>query len=427
MIRSVEIYLWGTHIGTLYQEENDIAAGFEYDPGFIGSGIEVSPFKMPLSDRTYTFKELGRVDSFHGLPGMIADSLPDRFGNSVIDNWLRIRGIRPDEFTALDRLCYTGKRGMGALEYVPSNGPESINDEIDVNEMVRFASEILRNKGKKEYNENSVTKAQLMEIGSSAGGARAKAVIAWNRETGSVRSGQIEAGSGYDHWIIKFDGVEGNGDHGEEDKKQYTKIEYAYYLMAIDLNIEMSECDLLEKDGLYHFMTKRFDRANGDKIHMQTLAAMGHFDYNSPGECSYETYSWFVRELGLGMAAIEQVYRRMVFADLGKNYDDHVKNFSFLMNRKGEWRISPAYDLCFAYVPGNKWISGHQMTINGKSREVSDDDLIACGKNMGLNIRKCKDIIEETKRVVSNWMGYSEKSHITEKRAEEIKRILSER
>lgn len=424
MIKSVDVYLWGTHIGTLFQDSEDVSASFEYDSQFIKSGIEVSPFKMPLSNRIYTFKELSRIESFHGLPGLLADSLPDRFGNAVIDSWLNSKGYSIDNFSALDRLCYTGKRGMGALEFVPSSGPESMNDEINVSEMVSFASDIIRNRDKKAYSEKNVTKAQLIEIGSSAGGARAKAVIAWNSETGSVRSGQIEAGSGYDYWIIKFDGIDGNGDHGEEDKKQYTLIEYAYYLMAIDLGIEMSECKILEKDGLSHFMTKRFDRQNGDKIHMQTLSALGHYDYNTPGECSYEAYAQYARKLSIGATGIEQIFKRMVFSDLAKNYDDHVKNFAFLMNRQGVWSIAPAYDLCFAYVPGNRWISKHQMTINGKSIDISENDLIQCGTNMGMNVRKCKSIIEETRKVVSNWMDYAEKAHITEKRAKEIYKYL---
>ena len=212
--------------------------------------------------------------------------------------------------------------------------------------------------------------------------------------------------------------------HGVNDKMQFTLIEYAYYLMAKDLKIEMNECQILEKDGLYHFMTKRFDRVNGDKIHMQTLAALGHFDYNTPGECSYELYAQYARRLGIGLAGIEQIYKRMVFSDLGKNYDDHVKNFSFLMNRKGEWRISPAYDICYAYLPGNRWISRHQMKINGKTMDISRDDLLQCGLNMGMNKRKCQTIIDETQKVISKWMEYAEKSHITEERAEEINAVL---
>ena len=424
MIKSVDIYLWKSKIGTVYQGDDDLYARFEYDPVFIRSGIEVAPFKMPLSNKVYSFPELSRESSFHGLPGLLMDSLPDRFGNSVIEEWLLSKGYDPDGFGALDRLCYIGKRGMGALEFVPSNGPESLNDEIDVNEMVSFASDIINNKRNSSYDADNVSKAQLLDIGSPAGGARAKAVISWNRETGVVKSGQIDAGKGFDYWIIKFDGVEGNGDHGEKDKKQYTLIEFAYYLMAKDLGIDMNECLIFEKDGLSHFMTKRFDRVDGDKVHMQTLAALGHYDYNNPCECSYETYAHFAREMGIGLSGIEQIFRRMVFSDIGKNYDDHVKNFSFLMDRKGQWRLSPAYDLSFAYSPRNKWISRHQMKINGKSIDVTRDDLVACGINMGLKSRKCNSIIEETERVVSDWMSYAEKSNITEKRAEEIKRIL---
>ena len=423
MIKSVDIFLWGTHIGTLYQDSLDVAASFEYDKAFLRSKVEVAPFKMPLSEKIYTFPELSRTTSFHGIPGMLADSLPDRFGNAVIDRWLLSTGHNPNEFTALDRLCYTGKRGMGALEYAPSYGPESMNDELDVNEMVSFASDILSNKST-EYSDKNVTKAQMIEIGSSAGGARAKAVIAWNKETGSVRSGQIDVGKGYDYWIIKFDGIDNNGDHGEKDSKQYTLIEYAYHLMAIDLGITMNECQLLEKDGLYHFMTKRFDRIGGDKVHMQTLAALGHYDYNTPCECSYEAYATYARKLGIGLGGIEQIYRRMVFSDLGKNYDDHVKNFSFLMNRRGEWSLAPAYDLCLAYSPGNRWISRHQMTINGKSLDITDEDLILCGQNMGLNKRKCKEIIDNTRGVLGRWMYYAEKCNITEKRAKEVATII---
>ena len=425
MIKSVDVFLWGTHIGTLYQDSMDVTANFEYDSSFISSGIEVAPIKMPLSDKVYSFPELSRTISFHGLPGLVADSLPDRFGNSVINRWLFSTGHTPDEFSALDRLCYTGKRGMGALEYVPSNGPDNINDELDVNEMVSFASDILSNKNSSVFSGGNVTKAQLIDIGSSAGGARAKAVIAWNPKTGSVRSGQIEAGKGYDYWIIKFDGVDNNGDHEEIDSKQYTLIEYSYYLMAKDLDITMNECKLLEKDGLYHFMTKRFDRVNGDKVHMQTLAALGHYDYNTPCECSYEAYAMFARKLGIGMSGVEQIYRRMVFSDIGKNYDDHVKNFSFLMDRKGKWVLSPAYDISFSYSPGNRWISRHQMTINNKSTNITDEDLIQCGLNMGLNKRKCREIIENTRKVVSKWKQYAEKCKIKENRAEEIDSILN--
>ena len=420
MINAAEVYLWGTRIGYIYQSENAAAVSFEYDKGFLRSGIELSPFKMPLSDRVYSFPELGRIEAFKGIPGLLADSLPDRFGNAVIDKWLAGQGRSPESFTAIERLCYTGKRGMGALEYVPATSPDHKNSEVDVTEMTKLASEILSGKESAVLTEKEASIMQLMEIGSSAGGARAKAVVAWNEKTGQVRSGKVDAGKGFGYWLIKFDGVSGNGDHNLTDKKQYSLIEYAYYLMAVDLGIDMNECRIYEKDGLHHFMTKRFDRVNGDKVHMQTLAALGHFDYNTPNVCSYELYTDYTKRLGIGKSGVEQIFRRMVFAVLGGNCDDHVKNFSFLMDRRGEWKISPAYDLTFAYNPGNKWISKHQMSINGKTSGITADDIIDSGRSMGLSSEFCRKTISETEDVVSNWLTYAEKTGISEERALEI-------
>ncbi len=426
MIHSAEVFLWGTRIGIVYQGENDTIVDFEYDRHFIDSGIELSPFQMPLSERVYRFPELGQLQAFHGLPGLLADSLPDRFGNAVINKWLVDRGRSPESFTAIERLCYTGSRGMGALEYVPANGPESRNTDIDVTEMVRLASEILQGKEYMTLAEDRMNKMQLLEIGSSAGGARAKAVIAWNEKTGEIKSGQIDTDSDFMYWLMKFDGVAGNGDHEVADGRQYTRIEYAYYLMAKDIGIDMSECRIFEKDGFAHFMTKRFDRINGDKIHMQTLAALGHFDYNIPNLCSYEMLAGYARRLGIGKSGIEQIFIRMVFAVAGVNCDDHVKNFSFLMSRNGKWNISPAYDLCFAYKPDNRWISSHQMSVNGKTRELTEQDLIESGLSMGLSKAGCKQMIAKTKEVVSQWLLYAEKSGIREKRAVEIEQEIKE-
>lgn len=420
MINTVEVYLWGTRIGFMHQGDRDIAASFEYDRNFLKSQIELSPFMMPLSDRVYSFPELARVDAFRGIPGLFADSLPDKFGNAVINKWLSRQGRSPESFTAIERLCYTGKRGMGALEYIPATGPEFINSEVDVTEMTELASEVLSGRERAVLSDRDVSVMQLLEIGSSAGGARAKAIIAWNEKTGEVRSGQVDAGKGFDYWLIKFDGVSGNGDHNLSDKKQYSLIEYAYYLMALDLGIDMTECRIYEKDGLHHFMTKRFDRVHGDKVHMQTLAALGHFDYNTPNLCSYELYSDYARRLGIGKSGIEQIFRRMVFAVIGGNCDDHVKNFSFFMNRNGEWKLSPAYDITFAYNPGNRWISEHQMSINGKTSKISEEDLIASGKTMGLTADFCHKVISETEKVVSRWLVYAERCGISEERAEEI-------
>lgn len=422
MIETAEIYLWGTRVGYVHQGAGDAAASFEYDKDFQTSGIELSPFRMPLSDRVYSFPELSRIDAFRGIPGLLADSLPDKFGNAVIDKWLAGQGRQSGSFTAIERLCYTGKRGMGALEYVPSTSPDFANDEIDVTEMTALASEVLSGKENKSLSDKAASVAQLIEIGSSAGGARAKAIIAWNESTGEIRSGQTDAGDGFEHWLIKFDGVTGNGDHALTDKKQYTLIEYAYYLMARDLGIDMKECRIYEKDGLNHFMTKRFDRENGRKVHMQTLAALGHFDYNTPNVCSYETYVDFAKRLGIGKSGIEQIFMRTVFAVKGGNCDDHVKNFSFLMNRKGEWRLSPAYDIAFAFNPDNRWISRHQMSINGKTSGITDDDLMRFGKTIGLSAEFCRKIIARTDDVVSMWLDYAAKCGITEERAAEIQR-----
>ena len=423
MIKDVEVFMWGKRIALLHQNSIESPALFEYDKNFVDSGIEVAPFMMPLSSKLYSFQGLSE-ESFHGLPGMIADSLPDRFGNAVIDNWLASTGRNPESFTALDRLCYTGTRGMGALEYVPATGPDCSGDSIDVSEMMKLASRVLENRKDSILKEDEANMAQLLEIGSSAGGARAKAVIAWNEETGDIKSGQINAGEGYRYWLLKFGDVAGNGDHGLKDDKQYTQIEYAYYLMALDLGIEMKECRLYEKDGAKHFMTERFDRVANKKIYMQTLAALIHSDYNLPGSCSYEVYADYARRLGIELSGIQQIYKRMVFSVLGMNCDDHVKNFSFTMDRRGKWSLAPAYDITFAYNPANRWISGHQMTISGKRTEITQEDMLLCGKKMGLKTTFCKEVIDRTKDTVLNWVEYADKAQISEERTVIIDSVI---
>lgn len=399
MNRSAEVYLWGTRIGIIYLRNGNSFLSFEYDKDFVrnvsGTGIEVSPIMMPISGRIYEFPELG--DSFRGAPGLIADSLPDRFGNAVIRNWLASIGKSESEFNVIDRLCYTGSRGMGALEYVPANGPES-NDaaSVDVSEMVKFASEVLNNRSEIRLNtQDNVTYSQLLKLGTSAGGARAKAIVAWNESTGEVRSGQINAGDGFGYWIIKFDGVGKNGDHGLEDEPEYTLIEYAYYLMAQKAGIDMMECKIFFENGRNHFMTKRFDRVNGDKLHVQTLSALAHIDYNIPGLCGYEAASSYLRQIGIIQSGIEEFFRRMVFNVLAVNQDDHVKNISAVMDRRGNWKLSPAYDLTFSYNLSNVWLKAHQMTVNGKSRDITKADISECGKRMGISTRKINSIISE--------------------------------
>ena len=414
--------LWGTKIGTVAFDDNSGLGSFEYDPAFLPSGIEVSPIAMPLSRRVYTFPELAR-QSFHGLPGLLSDSLPDKFGNAVIDAWLRSRGRSPESFNPVERLCYTGSRGMGALEYVPARGPSATESErIEIDKLVQLASQVLRSREKMHVSAGENAMQEIIKVGSSAGGARAKAVIAWNEQTGDIRSGQIEAGKGYDYWLMKFDGVSGNGDKEGEDAPQYTRIEYAYYLMAGDAGIAMSDCRLYEEQGRFHFMTRRFDREakTGGKLHMQSLGAIAHFDFNQPGVYSYEQAAQVMRRLRISATEISQFYRRMVFNVLARNQDDHVKNISFLMDRKGIWRLAPAYDVTYAYNPDGMWTGTHQMSINGKRDRITRQDLMAAAKHMGIKQAEAEQAIAAVGESLTRWYDFADKANITDRTAHQI-------
>lgn len=422
---TAEVYLWGTRIGIIHQDVTKPYASFEYDTEFLNSGIEVSPLRMPLAKNIYEFPAL-TGEPFYGMPGLVADSLPDKFGNAVIEQWLMSLGKSLSDFTAIDRLCYTGKRGMGALEYVPaSTDIKDIDENINVQEIVKFASDVLADReGISLKAEDNLTYSQLVQVGSSAGGARAKAIIAWNEETNEVRSGQAQLGTGYDYWLMKFDNVTKNGDHGLEDKPEYTLIEYAYYLMAKKAGVTMNECRLYESAGGHHFMTKRFDRENGRKLHMQSLGALAHISYQEPGICGYELAAMYMKEVGISYKEIEQFYRRMVFNCLAVNQDDHVKNISFLMDRNGKWSLSPAYDITFSYNPANKWIRAHQMTVNGKTTGIELSDLLEAGSKMGIKERRCKDIIREVLTSVKEFPVYAEQVGIKEKTCQYIHLII---
>lgn len=429
-IKNAEVYLWGTRIGVVHKTSDNDTYSFQYDDDFSHSGIELSPFMMPLSNNVYSFPVINNT-SFNGLPGLLADSLPDKFGNAVINTWLAKNGRLPSSLNAIERLCYIGKRGFGALEYVPTieiDDNKIIDENVDIAGLTMIASKILSDKEKIKINIDELQLSKLLKLGTSAGGARAKAIIAINEKTGEIKSGEIDAGTDFSYWIMKFDGISGNGDHEIKDNGDYTKIEYSYYLMAKDCNIDMNECRLLENDGLKHFITKRFDRyiENGkmQKVHMQTLGALTHIDYNIPNLCSYEMLFSYAKRLNNDEKDMLQLFRRMVFNVLAVNCDDHVKNFSFLMNRSGEWRLSPAYDITFAYKEGNKWISRHQMTVNGKSENITADDMIAVGQNIGLKISKCKNIIDEEKKVISNWLEYAKTSSVSEERANIIYSVI---
>ena len=425
MNNTAEVYLWGTRIGIIHQDVAKAYASFEYDKDFIKSGIEVSPLRMPLAGNIYEFPGM-TGEPFYGMPGLVADSLPDRFGNAVIEQWLMSLGKSLSDFTAIDRLCYTGKRGMGALEYVPASADiKDIDDTINVKEMVKIASDILANREEISLKANNdLTYAQLVQVGSSAGGARAKAVIAWNEETNEVRSGQTQLGPGYDYWLMKFDNVAKNGDHGLLDKPEYTLIEYAYYLMAREAGITMNECRIYESEGDHHFMAKRFDRMDGRKLHMQSLGALAHISYQEPGACGYELAAMYMKEIGISYKEIEQFYRRMVFNCLAVNQDDHVKNISFIMDRAGKWTLSPAYDITFSYNPTNKWLRAHQMTVNGKTLGIGLSDLLEAGDKMGIKRRRCKDIISEVETAISGFSVIAEQVHIKEKTYEHINSII---
>ena len=411
-----QVYLWGTRIGFVAFDDTTGLGSFEYDTAFLASGIEVSPIMMPLSGRVFVFPELPRK-SFHGLPGLLSDSLPDKFGNAVIDAWLRRQGRSPESFNPVERLCYTGSRGMGALEYVPALGPNPKESEsIEIDGLVKLASDILQDRESMhiQYTENAM--AELIKVGTSAGGARAKAVIAWNKETGDIRSGQIQAGDGYEYWLIKFDDVKGNGDKEGNDGPQYAKIEYAYYLMAKDAGIQMSECQLFHENGRSHFMTRRFDRdlITGAKYHMQTLGGIAHFDFNQLGAYSYEQAVEVMRRLRLSNKEISQFFRRMVFNVFARNQDDHVKNISFLMDRTGKWSLSPAYDMTYAYNPGGTWTGAHQMTINGKQSAIDIQDLLTSGHIMGLRKAEIDSIIADVRTSLSKWDQFAESAGLPE-------------
>ena len=420
-----EVRLWGRTIGAVVIDDGRDYAAFEFTPEFSASGIEVSPITMPLGTRVYEFPELPRP-TFHGLPGLLADSLPDRFGNALIDAWLATQGRTPDSFSSVERLCYTGTRGMGALEYAPALGPRSARAKlIDVDALVTLASDVLSRHehigGRLAEDVDTKALTDILTVGTSAGGARAKAVIAWNRQTNEVRSGQVAAGEGFEYWLLKFDGVTGNRDKELEDPRGYGVIEYAYALMAQSAGITMAECRLLEEHGRRHFMTKRFDRLDdGRKLHMLSLGAMAHLDYNQPGAHGYEQAFQVMRRLALPMAAFEEQFRRMVFNIVARNQDDHVKNIAFLMDKTGAWSLAPAFDVTYSYNPSGAWTSSHQMTVNGKRDGFTRADLRAVARSAGLKQGRADAILDEVAAAVGRWPEFAAAAALDEGVAERI-------
>lgn len=417
-MRAAEVILWKTRIGVVAIDEDSRYCTFKYDSEFIKSGIELSPIMMPLTENIYEFRTLS-LESFKGLPGLISDSLPDKYGNAVINAWLASQGRTPESFNVIDRLCYIGTRGMGALEYSPDTSKEfKGSNEIEINQLVEFSNQILNQKKciTEEFNNDF---REIIKVGTSAGGARAKAIIAFNEKTGVIKSGQIDAGKGYTYWILKLDGVD------QQEETSHTRVEYAYYLMAKEAKIDISESRLIRRDNYYHFMTKRFDRVVTEdgtinKVHMQSLGALLHRDYNEPGTLSYEEAVQAMVTLNLKKSEIEEFFRRMVFNVISRNQDDHVKNVSFLMNRNGEWSLSPAYDLTYSFNPNGKWTAVHQMIINGKRSDIRLDDLLKSAKAMRIKEDKAMEIIVEVNSAISKWNKFAREAYLEE---ETIKRL----
>ncbi|MDH3527198.1 MAG: HipA domain-containing protein [Gammaproteobacteria bacterium] len=424
-----EVRLWGRTIGAVSLEEGDDVAAFEYDPAFARSGIEISPLTMPLSNDVYTFPGLSRR-TFYGLPGLLADSLPDKFGNVLIDAWLATQGRQPESFNAVERLCYTGERGMGALEFMPPIGPKARQaSQIQIDKLVELASEVLthRNDLRVSFADESRERAltDILRVGTSAGGARAKAVIAWNPSTNEVRSGQVPSAAGFEYWLLKFDGVRGNKDKELEDPQGYGVIEYAYYKMARDCGIDISECRLFEENGRRHFMTRRFDRlADGSKLHMQSLCALAHYDFNMAGAYAYEQALLVLRQLELPMSQIEEQFRRMVFNIVARNQDDHVKNIALLMDKSGKWSLSPAFDMTYSFNPAGAWTASHQMSMNGKRDDFTLDDFKACARAASMKRGRAEAIVGEVREVVSRWSAYAEEAGVPAAWREKIQHAL---
>ena len=417
-----EVWLWDRQIGAVLWDNSAGLGTFEYTRDFQRSGIQVAPLTMPLGPTLFRFPELERR-TFQGLPGMLADSLPDKWGNHLIDAWLAETGRSRETFTPVERLCYIGVRGMGALEYRPALRTYGDSVPVEVDRLADLASLVLADRKKVQLELKGRGVEELFRVGTSAGGARAKALIAWNRETGEIRSGQTNAPSGFEHWILKFDGV-GSSDQDLQDPKGFGRVEFAYHQMAKEAGLTVPAAELhVDGSGRAHFMTRRFDRTTtGEKVHTQTLTSLAHYDFNLPGASSYEDAMRTLGEIGAPQADVEQQYRRMVFNIVARNQDDHTKNISCLMDRQGNWRLSPAYDVMWAYNPAGEWTNQHQMTVAGKRDGFQRDDLLRVGRMFG--VRAPGQIIDETVDVVSGWGRYASEVEVPNELIDAVERTL---
>ncbi len=425
------VKIWGMKVGAVAWDEINEVASFEYYPEFVRSGIELAPIKMPLPsrNRVFEFLELRKsrdsaYNTFNGLPGLLADSLPDKYGNQLINSWLAHHGRPANSMNPIEKLCFIGSRGMGALEFEPSQFNTSKNTfNVEIEGLVDIAQKMLDNRDNfKTTIEAAKEKAikEILKIGTSAGGARPKAIIACNEKSGEVRSGQTKAPKGFEHWIIKLDGVSSDQFGASFG---YGRVEMAYYNMAKACNIHMMESRLLEENGRAHFMTKRFDRENGNqKHHVQTFCAMQHFDFNDVTSFSYEQLFQTMRKLNQPYPAAVQLFRRMVFNVIAKNCDDHTKNFAFRLKKDSKWELAPAYDICHSYRPDSNWVSQHALSINGKRKSISKNDLIGIAKSM--SIKKAELIIDDIKTNITNWCIFADKVGVNSKLRDSIYNTL---
>jgi len=422
MIKSAFVNIWGKRIGAIAWDKNSGTTSFEYDPKIIKLGWDLSPIKMPINqqERIFSFPELRKpkeseYDTFKGLPGLLADALPDKYGNQLINKWLAQNGRPANSMNPVEHLCFIGSRGMGALEFEPSQLKTNKNTfKVEIDSLVEIASEVLKSRKGFETNlskNQQQAMKELLKIGTSAGGARPKAIIAYNSKSGEIRSGQTNVPKDFEHWIIKLDGV---SKEQFGSSKGYGRVEMAYYLMAKACEIDMMESKLIEENGRAHFMTKRFDRENfNEKHHIQTFCAIQHFDYNLVTSFSYEQLFQTMRQLRLSYPQAEQMYRRMVFNVFAQNCDDHTKNFAFRLKKNHSWELAPAYDICFAYRPDSIWVNKHALSINGKRKNILREDLLTLASSM--NIKKAENIINHISSIVSNWIFYANQAGVSNK------------
>jgi len=417
---TAKIFLWGELVGAVAWVEERGHAAFEFDPAFLKKGWNISPLHLGIESaagQIFTFPALNKA-TYMGLPGLLADVLPDKFGNAIIDAWLVRQGRDAQSFGPVERLCYTGKRGMGALEFAPPVN-QNLNKSVpvEVAALVSLAQDVMLSRGNMDValgsNEAATAEAMLdiLRVGTSAGGARPKAIIAMN-DKGRVISGQTDVPQGYEHWLLKFDGVT---DLELGEPQEFGRIEFAYHLMAQAAGIEMTECRLLEENGRAHFMTKRFDREGRKKIHMQSLCGIAHYDFNMAGAYSYEQAFQVMRKMRLPKADAIQLFRRMVFNVLARNQDDHTKNIAFLMDQTGTWRLSPAYDVTYAHNPAGKWTNAHQMSINGKIDGFTIDDLVVVGES--IRLPKPAEVVSEIREAVASWQKFAKEAGLRDKLA----------